>query len=111
MTEDGDLSHDRDRIVRLLIAAGLPTDAAGRVALTFATGMRKTLDQLFDTADFLLDARGAIVLSVLGAIVLRRAGVDPVTLAPELAAAAQEWDDILGKDFYEPFWDLAPLSG
>jgi hypothetical protein len=100
------VAYDVDRIVRLLSAAGLPSDSADRVAPTFDTGVKQTLDQLFDTADYLLDTRGAIVLSVLGAILLRRAGVNSVALAPDLAAAAEEWDRILGEDLYEPFFDL-----
>ena len=98
------VEYDHQRITRLLIATGLSADSAARLAATFATGVGQTLEQLFGGDDFLLDTRGAIVLSVLGAILLRRAGADPLTLAPEIARVAEQWDDILGEGLYGPFF-------
>jgi hypothetical protein len=99
---------DVERIARLLVAAGLPSERAQRVAAGFDSGMGDTLEQLFGADDCLLETRGAIVLSVIGAILLRRAGINPVALAPEIAAAAEEWDGILGEGLYGPFFEVAP---
>ena len=110
MPEDADhLTDHRDRAVRLLITAGLRSDIAKRVALTFAPGPRRTPDDPFATIDFVCDA--AVSLSALGAMLLLRTGVSPVTWAPEaLADAEQLWDslkDALERPVVET--DPAPL--
>ena len=108
--EDAAADYDRLRIAALLTAAGLPPQSAVRIAASFDQAIFDTLETLFCGNDFLLDTRGGIILSVLGAILVRRAGRDPLDLAPEVAKAAGEWDARLGEAVYGPFVPAARLD-
>jgi hypothetical protein len=95
-----DFSVDRAGAVRVLIEAGLRDDIAERVALAFGEGPSRTPDELNDTIDFVRDI--ALSLSVVGAMLLLRNGVNPVALAPSVLAEAQALRDFLEDGLAEP---------